>query len=232
MPSLQAKLSPQYISDWASQRVFIPANIKRKAFLRAAGAWFAFGPAGSRNVISPSYAALNQELHERNKIYGTSGSKWAPKVHELAKILNTKEVLDYGCGKQTLAKALADTDLTIKGYDPALPGMRKQPKPCDIVVCTDVLEHVEPELIDNVLDDIRRCTRKAAIVTVATRPANKFLADGRNAHLTVQPLNWWINRFETRFTVAEVCELPGFEFALLLQPLGASKLSLNLSDVL
>jgi FkbM family methyltransferase len=127
--------------------------------------------------------------------------------------------LDYGCGKQTLAAALPD--LRVIGYDPAVPGLDAPPQPADLVVCTDVLEHVEPELIDNVLDDLCRVAKKAAFVTVATRPAVKTLADGRNAHLTVQPLAWWRASFESRFDIVEVRELEGFEFSLVLKALHA-----------
>jgi S-adenosylmethionine:diacylglycerol 3-amino-3-carboxypropyl transferase len=67
----------------------------------------------------------------------------------------------------------------------------KPPEPHDIVVCTDVLEHIEPDCLDDVLADIRRCTKKAALLVVATRPAMKTLSDGRNAHLIQEDFKWW-----------------------------------------
>ncbi len=170
-------------------------------------------------LITPNYAELNARLHDVRPDYGTSGQRWAATVDRLANWIGACSILDYGCGKQTLAAALPQRKIT--GYDPALPGLDIAPSPADLVVCTDVLEHVEPECIEEVLDDLCRITSKLAFVTVATRPAVKTLADGRNAHLTVQPLSWWRSRFESRFDILQVRELKGSEFALVLVALHA-----------
>jgi hypothetical protein len=216
------KLTVRHARAWVVQRCLIPlgATVKTtmKDFFLLSSAWAANTLPGAQRTISPRYAVLNQQLHELTPYYGTSGHLWANKVQELADIVKAKEVLDYGCGKQTLANALSGADLLIRGYDPALPGLMKRPSPCDVVVCTDVLEHVEPAFIDSVLDDLARCTQKIAFVTVATRPAVKTLSDGRNAHLTVKPFSWWKKGFEDRFEIIEVCELDGHEFSLVLKP--------------
>lgn len=166
-------------------------------------------------TISENYAQLNMQLHLERSDYGTSGQQWAKTVQDLLNASESVTVLDYGCGKQTLAQSLPDIE--IFGFDPAIPGLDQPPAPADLLVCTDVLEHVEPEFIDAVLDDLARLTKKAALITVATRPAIKQLADGRNAHLTVQPLAWWREKFESRFEILGVKEQPGFEFALILK---------------
>jgi tetratricopeptide (TPR) repeat protein len=166
-----------------------------------------------KTVISTDYAQLNAELHARNPQYGTSGQRWASVVSGLAGWLPTLDILDYGCGKQTLAASLPR--LPVRGYDPALPGLNAKPEPADLVVCTDVLEHVEPELVDNVLDDLARVTRKLGFFTVATRPAVKVLADGRNAHLTQQPIEWWLAKFKQRFSVHQHRDYGGQEFYVL-----------------
>jgi FkbM family methyltransferase len=170
-------------------------------------------------LISPEYAKLNEQLHGSRPDYGTSGRQWAAKVAGLARQVDARSILDYGCGKQTLAKALPE--LRVSGYDPAVPGLDAPPAPADLVVCTDVLEHVEPDFIEAVLDDLCRLAQKAAFVTVATRPAVKTLADGRNAHLTVKPFSWWRQSFESRFDIVEAHELEGFEFSLVLRALHA-----------
>lgn len=167
------------------------------------------------SIISKNYAQLNTELHIENPTYGSSGWQWASTVQDLIFQSKATSVLDYGCGKQTLAKSLPHINIT--GFDPAIPGLDNPPAPADLLVCTDVLEHVEPEFIDAVLDDLARLTKKIALVTVATRAAEKYLADGRNAHLTVEPLSWWRNRFTTRFNIIGIKEQPGFEFALILK---------------
>jgi hypothetical protein len=59
--------------------------------------------------------------------------------------------LDHGSGKETLANALPQ--FTVRGYDPAIPDLDTHPEPHDLFICTDVLEHVEPEFVDMVIDD-------------------------------------------------------------------------------
>ena len=182
-------------------------------------------------LITPEYADLNAKLHDARPDYGTSGRQWAKLVAALSVQVQAESILDYGCGKQTLAAQLPA--LTVIGYDPAVPGLQATPAPADLVVCTDVLEHVEPDCIDAVMDDLCRVARHAAFVTVATRPAVKTLADGRNAHLTVQGLDWWRERFLERFDIVDVVEVDGHEFALVLRSLHSERLgstSFRISD--
>jgi 2-polyprenyl-3-methyl-5-hydroxy-6-metoxy-1,4-benzoquinol methylase len=131
-------------------------------------------------------------------------------VRYLVKRHGLSDVLDYGCGKQTLARALAD--LKVIGYDPAFEELSAPPSPADLVVCGDVLEHVEPEHLDSVFDDLARCTRRLAFLVVATRPARKQLADGRNAHLSQMSASRWLNHILPRFDVKYMAQhLPEFE---------------------
>lgn len=140
--------------------------------------------------ITQQYLELQKELHSRGN-YGTSGAKHADRILELCKRLQTKDVLDYGCGQHWLQKSLP---FPIQEYDPALSGFDSDPGSADIVVCSDVLEHVEPECLDNVLGHLRALTKKVVLLDIATRPAKKFLADGRNAHLIQQHHCWWVDR--------------------------------------
>lgn len=176
-------------------------------------------------LITSQYAKLNAQLHAERPDYGTSGQRWAQVVANLAERVRAGHILDYGCGKQTLAAAL--TSWRVVGYDPAIDALSAAPLPADVVVCTDVLEHVEPHCIDDVLDDLCRVTQKAALITVATRPAVKVLADGRNAHLTVQPFSWWKEHFLARFDLVDVSEEEGSEFTLIVKALHADDIDLS-----
>ena len=69
--------------------------------------------------------------------------------------------------------------------------------PAELVICTDVLEHIEPELIDNVLKHIESLTLKTAYLIIDTLPAQKNLPDGRNAHLIIENQDWWTNKIQT-----------------------------------
>lgn len=160
-------------------------------------------------LISESYRALNAKLHEDRPDYGAgmSSRRWYQPVAEFARTLGASSVLDYGCGKGELGRALSG--LLVIGYDPAIPGKDTPPLPADFVVCTDVLEHIEPECLDDVLDDLLRCAKKGIFLTVATGPASKVLADGRNAHILQQPAEWWIPKLMSRWEMQHFSNTKG-----------------------
>lgn len=108
--------------------------------------------------------------------------------------------------------------LNIVGYDPAFPDLAKPPMPADLVICTDVLEHVEPECLEDVLDDLRRLTLKALFVEVATIEAQKHMEDGTNAHKTVQPMTWWLPKLWSRFDLRNA-ERTGYDFHAVMEAL-------------
>lgn len=164
-------------------------------------------------LLTERYRELNAALHASNPQYGTSGGKWAAKVHRLAKQYEARSVLDYGCGKGTLLldlltplghAALAGTPTySVAEYDPAIPGKDERPVRADLVVCGDVLEHIEPDCLYSVLDDLRALTKKAILLIVATVPASKTLADGRNTHLIVEPSEWWLPKLALRWKIRD-----------------------------
>ncbi|MFN9123208.1 MAG: methyltransferase domain-containing protein [bacterium] len=150
-------------------------------------------------TISENYRDLNRQLHAENNAFGTSGRKWAVAVEFLHARFKISSVLDYGCGKQTLSSALPA--LNIAGYDPAIPELSAKPASADLVVCGDVLEHIEPEYLDKVIEDLDDLSKKIAFIVVSTREAAKTLQDGRNAHLIVKPADWWVRKLESRFDI-------------------------------
>jgi len=152
-------------------------------------------------LITDQYRELNEALHQRKPGYGTSGALYADIIEQLVTIAEAETILDYGCGKGTLAEALPQFNIT--GYDPCIPGLDQQPGKHDLVICSDVLEHIEPELLDNVLDDLQRVTGKMIFCLIATRKAHKSLADGRNAHLIIEPYTWWLPRLWERFNIED-----------------------------
>lgn len=156
-----------------------------------------YTPIQPRDVISPEYQALQVELHARPKGYGGKGDKWASAVRSLLTRFDAYSVLDYGCGEGALKRALqpmCDSRFHLREYDPAIAGKNGWPDFADLVVCTDVLEHVEPDRLATVLAHLKILARKAVFVVIATRPSNKTLADGRNAHLILESSAWWESR--------------------------------------
>ena len=166
--------------------------------------------APSSSLITDEYRQIQQKLHE-NPDYGVASVGYAPLVAQVIEQLGIAELLDYGAGKGRLGAALRAQlrrPLKIHHYDPAIPEWSAAPAPCSFVACIDVLEHIEPALIDNVLDDLRRVTAGAGLFTVHTGPAVKFLSDGRNAHLIQQPPAWWLPRIAERFELVTFNRMP------------------------
>lgn len=155
-------------------------------------------------LISDEYKKLNEELHARNPTYGRSGSKNVSAVLELSLKHTTKDVLDYGCGKSTLNENLP---FQIQQYDPAIEKYATLPLPADIVVCTDVMEHIEPDCLDGVLEHIKSLTKKCVFFIISTAPAKKTLADGRNAHICLHDITWWEDKLEEYFRLDLVKEV-------------------------
>ncbi len=159
-------------------------------------------------LISEYYRDQNKQLHDLRPDYGANGHKHAHMIRELATAMGTKEILDYGCGKGTLADALEDY-CTVSRYDPAFLEISAPPNPSELVVCCDVLEHIEPECLDDVLDDLKRVTKKMMFTTIATRPAVKSYPDGRNTHLIIEDMRWWLPKIWSRFTIGSMHNLGG-----------------------
>ena len=108
-------------------------------------------------------------------------------------------ILDFGCGKGNFVKTLKEEypDKNIYGYDPANP-LYDIPFPeVDLVVSTDVLEHIEP---NNIADVIKLLHTKAPYHyhLISCAPAKLFLPDGRNAHLIQETPDWWRQKFQNQ----------------------------------
>ena len=161
-------------------------------------------------LITEEYRTMQQKLHE-NPNYGVASVQYAPLVANVIDSLGVTEVLDYGAGKGRLGQTLPQhtkRTLKIRHYDPAVPQWSAPPEPCGFVACIDVLEHIEPSLLDNVLDDLQRVTAGAGVFTVHTGAAVKVLPDGRNAHLIQKPASWWLPKFLERFELVTFNRMP------------------------
>jgi hypothetical protein len=158
------------------------------------------------DVISPEYREMQKTLHEQSEEYGISSLMGGHLVQETIDHYKPDSVLDYGCGKGMLKLQFGDI---VREYDPAIPGKDGEPEPADLVVCTDVLEHIEPDKLDAVLDHIRSLARKAAYLIISTREAKKTLPDGRNAHLIIETPEWWQERLKVYFDIKKWHPEPG-----------------------
>lgn len=166
--------------------------------------------AAAAPLISEEYRRMQQELH-RNPDYGVASVGYAPLVAEVINANGFTELLDYGAGKGRLGQTLKQyvaSPLKIHHYDPAIPEWSRPPQPCELVACIDVLEHIEPDYLISVLDDLKRVVTGLGVFTVHTGPAVKVLSDGRNAHLIQKPASWWLQLLAQRFEPAALNRMP------------------------
>lgn len=149
-------------------------------------------------MITEAYRQEQARLHATGD-YGKAGAGFGDVVSDMLRATQAKTLLDYGCGsRQSLRPALL-VPVDYRGYDPAVPEYALDPEPADCVACIDVLEHIEPEMLDDVLDHIRAKTIKRALFSVHLGPAIKTLSDGRNAHLIQEPPKWWLPKIMARY---------------------------------
>lgn len=145
-------------------------------------------------------------------------------VHQiLLKLEDVRTMVDYGAGKGRLGEKLTEMGLprpvTLEQYDPGIPDIAEPPSPADMVVCIDVLEHIEPQYLQDVLKDLRRCALRYLLVTIHCGPAEKVLSDGRNAHLIQAPPSQWCSEFWLLgFQLMTYQESPGGFWALWRSP--------------
>lgn len=169
-------------------------------------------------LISDNYRQQQQQLHQSHDEYGMASVQFADEVSRIIDELQIKNLLDYGAGKGRLAQHLkVQNDVRVIHYDPAIADFSHKPQPQEMLCCIGVLEHIEPEYLHAVLDDLLKLTLRIAFVTIHTGPAKQHLPDGRNAHLIQQRLDWWLPKLMLRF---ELFQLNRFNegFAVILLP--------------
>lgn len=167
-------------------------------------------------LLSGRYRTEIGRLHRVDGSWGSRGYNWAYMVAGIALIERCSTILDYGCGKGTLSETLRVGGLHSKGYDPGIAGKEYPPAPADLVVCTDVLEHIEPDCLASVIGDLVRVTRRLLFVAISTRPAGRQLSDGRNAHLIIKEAGWWRGQFDAKFEVRRVWNTGEHEWVALM----------------
>ena len=151
---------------------------------------------------SAEYQKQQRELHETGE-YGVTGQKYGEMVSQFIDKLEISTLLDYGCGSNlSLTKTLKPSrPFRYQGYDIGVPEYADEPESAEMVCCIDVIEHIEPEYLEDVLDHLESLTEKVLFMSVHMGPAGKFLSDGRNAHLIQKPPEWWLPKIMERFSL-------------------------------
>lgn len=164
------------------------------------------------------------------------GEDLAQKFLELAQPKELADVIDFGCGTGRGGFALAllggmrvtMVDFVNNCLDEDVRNMLttqahrmrfvkadlEQPLPPGVIAeygyCTDVMEHIPPDKVDDVLKNILLAARHV-FFSIATQPDSCGKLIGETLHLTVQPFSWWLEKFQTTFgaTVHYAKEVPG-----------------------
>lgn len=148
------------------------------------------------------------DLHSNIHLNDTkfNGYSIAPHIPLIANIMensNIKTILDFGCGKakgwhrSKFHIILNTTFDNVTLYDPCVPDYKIYPEgKFDLVICTDVMEHIPEEAVGIVLSQIFEKAQCVVFLSISTRLASKWLdkEKGLNAHLTVKPEEWWIKQ--------------------------------------
>lgn len=148
-------------------------------------------------IISNEYAEQLKKLHE-NKSFGV-GAKIPGEVVECIEKYSVTSLLDFGCGKGLTLEAVKNQypNIVCHGYDPAREGYTSMPDSVDLIYSSDVLEHIEPHLLDQTLNELHKKANKVMYHLIACHPAKKALPDGRNAHLIIESPDWWRSKLQS-----------------------------------
>ncbi len=161
------------------------------------------------SIVNKKNIQQYEELHRNNPSYGSTSLKFIDEVSAMIDYLNPKSILDYGCGKGTLIDELQKRYPQIKchKYDPSIPEYDTIPvSQADMVLNTDVLEHIPVDDIDEVLHSISSITQNVYFNLHHGRAAH-VLPNGENAHCTVRSPNWYRKKLKQYFNHVEL--LPG-----------------------
>lgn len=146
---------------------------------------------------------INQykEMHKDESLYADSViGLHKQSIRQGLEITGSKTILDYGCGKATqytIDKVHEECFFGIlpELYDPGVKEFSKLPKDkFDAVISTDVLEHIEEDDLDATLKQIFSKANKFVYLGICNIPAETFLPDGRNAHVTLKDFDWWLGK--------------------------------------
>jgi hypothetical protein len=150
---------------------------------------------------------MYESLIEATKYHASNSDNWVGEalaeykhqIFNLIKENNIKSILDYGCGKAKFHSILFNNrklpgspmDINISKYDPAVAQFSKKPTGTyDLVLCIDVMEHVQEDKVEEVLKDIFSYSNKV-FLTITCYAAMQTLPNGKNAHYTIKEPDWW-----------------------------------------
>lgn len=157
-------------------------------------------------LITDEYRSANEHLHKTTS-YGVTAPRFMDSIRDVADGCGARSILDYGSGPRKHVETHLGKRFRVVSYDPCVPDLAAEPDVADLLVSCDVLEHIEPLLLDNVLTHMAGKTKRAAFLTIATGPAKKTLPDGRNAHLIQEGAEFWLPRLMKHWRLRQFADI-------------------------
>jgi 2-polyprenyl-3-methyl-5-hydroxy-6-metoxy-1,4-benzoquinol methylase len=169
-----------------------------------------------------SFLRENKEtsMNEKQLFDGGGKGRILPLIKDVIKKYDAIRVLDYGCGygndwhmplvpngdsdKITTPQLFGEKLVGFHRYDPAYELYSADPPGLfNVIICTDVMEHVPMEDIPEVLKHIRsKCTTDGIVLfSIPTIPSKNAFLDGENMHCTIMDGQEWkkiINKYLKR----------------------------------
>jgi SAM-dependent methyltransferase len=157
----------------------------------------------------------------------TAYRKFSPGERTLTLMLETLKphigdsFIDFGCGTGRPAKELQKRGYGVLGIDFASNSLDADaeipflisdltnlpPLSAKFGYCTDVMEHIEPQRVDEVLAGIARSVRDAVFFSIATVPDNFGPAlAGKQLHLTIEDAEWWLETLIRHWSIVEIVD--------------------------
>lgn len=146
------------------------------------------------------YIKQYELLYKRKKNYGKTSIKLYDMLKKIINDLNISSVLDYGCGKSKLLDLIKkNSKIKIFKYDPAIKKYSKLTKnKTDLVICTDVLQHVPLYDLDRVLKEIKSKGIYILFYIKCTNHKTK-LPNKTYANCTVYDKKWWLEKLSNYY---------------------------------
>lgn len=174
-------------------------------------------PSPEYHALQEQYRILHEQGGEKTKGKATGAKeafangefvREAQALRDLMRKHQVRSLINFGAGQpsgyynkrfklkgtETIVESMYDYlgKPYTKLYDPGVEEISQYPDhPSELVICSDVLEHIPEPDIDWFLDELAELATKVIHVTIHLGPAIALLPDGRNAHVTIRPAEWW-----------------------------------------
>ena len=152
---------------------------------------------------SVRYQEQYKLMHQIGKVYhGTCLQNHAESIKKLIDETESQSLLDYGSGKGIQYHTQNIHVNFFNGimptlYDIGIEEYSKLPEGnFDGVYSTDVMEHIPEEELDEVFKQIYSRANKFVYLAISTIPAPDLLPDGTQSHVTIKPIEWWVDKIK------------------------------------